>query len=94
MQDSTEDDRQAIMQLIEDESAAYWNRNYGAWAECWVQAPYIRKAGWWTQGGITCREGWRQIAERMQESTRLPAPGRPAFDGRISTSASGSTWPG
>jgi DNA-binding CsgD family transcriptional regulator len=78
MQDATEDDRQAIMQLIEDESAAYWNRNYDAWAECWVQAPYIRKAGWWTQGGITYREGWRQIAERMQETRGLPAPGRPA----------------
>ena len=62
MQDTTDDDRQAILRLIEDESAAYWNRDYDAWALCWVQAPYIRKSGWWTQGGITHREGWQQIS--------------------------------
>lgn len=78
MGDKTDDDRAAILQLIEDESAAYWHRNYDAWARCWVEAPYIRKAGWWTQGGITWREGFEEIAGRMKDSLGQPAPGRPA----------------
>ena len=78
MQDTADDDRQAIMKLIEDESASYWNRQYDAWAQCWVQTPYIRKSGWWTGGGITYRAGWQQISQRMKDQIGLPAPGRPA----------------
>ena len=78
MPDTADDDRQAIMQLIEDESATYWNRDHDAWAKCWVRAPYIRKSGWWTQGGITYREGWEQISGRMRGLIGQPAPGRPA----------------
>ena len=77
MQDAPDEDRQAIMQLIEDESAGYWNRDHDSWAKCWVQAPYIRKSGWWTQGGITYREGWEQIEGRMRGLIGQPAPGRP-----------------
>jgi DNA-binding CsgD family transcriptional regulator len=65
------------MGLIEEESRAYWNREYDAWAKCWVKAPYVRKAGWWTQGGITWRQGFDEIAGRMREQAIVPPPGRP-----------------
>src|SRR5262245_46811871 len=78
MEDRPDADREAILRLIEDESAAYWNRDYDAWQRCWIQASYIRKAGWWTQGGITWREGFEQIAGRMKKSLSVPPPGRPA----------------
>ena len=80
MPDTADDDRQAIMQLIEDESATYWNRDHDAWAKCWVRAPYIRKSGWWTPGSITYREGWERISGRMRGLIGQPAPGSSGRD--------------
>ncbi len=66
---------EAILRVIEDETAAFWRKDFEAWARCWVQAPYIRRFGWWTLGGITCREGWDQISGRMKElMNEFPEP--------------------
>lgn len=40
-------DAAAIMRVIEAESQAFWNKDYHAWTQCWVHAPYIRMHGWW-----------------------------------------------
>jgi|GEM_PF-698348 len=60
--DSTE-----IMNVIQGESAAFWNKDYDAWASHWVHAPYVRIMGWWKDGGISVREGWDTIGTRMQK---------------------------
>jgi hypothetical protein len=56
----------AIMNVIEGESAAFWNKDYEAWAQCWVHAPYVRIMGWWARGGITVIEGWDALNERIK----------------------------
>ncbi len=61
-----EKERQAILAVIEGESAAFWNKDYDKWASYWVHEPYIRTMGWWQDGGVTVVEGWDQRAERSK----------------------------
>ena len=61
-----EKERQAILAVIEGESAAFWNKDYEKWSYYWVQEPYIRTMGWWKDGGVTVVEGWNQRAERSK----------------------------
>lgn len=56
---------EAIMGVIERESQAFWLKDYDAWANCWVHAPYIRTLGWWERGGVTVIEGWDMLNERI-----------------------------
>ncbi|MBX3059665.1 MAG: nuclear transport factor 2 family protein [Anaerolineae bacterium] len=56
----------AILQVIADESAAFWHKDFDAWAKCWVHAAYIRRLGWWAEGGITVTEGWDALSERVR----------------------------
>jgi DNA-binding CsgD family transcriptional regulator len=67
MSDAAEADREAILALIAAETTAFWNKNYDAWAQCWVQAPYVRRIGWWSLGGVTYRAGWDEIGKRMRD---------------------------
>jgi hypothetical protein len=65
----------AIMRVIAGESAAFWNKDYEAWAQCWVHAPYIRIMGWWARGGITVVEGWESLSARIKTTlTANPEP--------------------
>ncbi|MDX1992389.1 MAG: nuclear transport factor 2 family protein [bacterium] len=61
-------DEQDIMQVIEAESNAFWMKDYAAWADCWLQAPYIRRLGWWARGGIRVTEGWEEFSGHVRES--------------------------
>jgi hypothetical protein len=56
----------AIMQVIADESAAFWNKDFAAWAQCWLHTPDIRMMGWWARGGITVIEGWDALSSRVK----------------------------
>lgn len=68
-------DAQAIMQVIADESAAFWHKDFEAWAQCWVQTAYIRMFGWWARGGITVIEGWDALSNRVKTTmTANPEP--------------------
>ena len=62
-----EEEKKAIIQVIESESAAFWNKNYNEWSSYWVQESYIRTMGWWEAGGVTVVEGWNERAKRMKE---------------------------
>ncbi len=65
----------AIMRVIAGESTAFWNKDYEAWAEYWVHAPYIRIMGWWARGGITVVEGWDTLSARIKATlTANPVP--------------------
>ena len=57
----------AIMRVIAGESEAFWNKDYDAWAQCWVHAQYIRTIGWWARGGVTVVEGWEMLSARIKE---------------------------
>jgi DNA-binding CsgD family transcriptional regulator len=71
-------ERAAILRLIEDETAAFWNKDLNAWARCWVHEPYIRRWGWWAaRGGMTVRDGWDQQVDRMRLlMAKNPQPNR------------------
>ena len=83
MADEKDEDREAILKVVEDETTAFWRKDFEAWARCWVQAPCIRRFGWWTLGGITHREGWDRIGGRMRElMDQHPEPNRSAAEVR------------
>lgn len=56
----------AIMAVIAGEAAAFWNKDYAAWARHWVHRPYIRFMGWWPAGGVTVVEGWAALSAQMR----------------------------
>ncbi len=75
MDDKTE--AQAVMRVIEAETNAFWNKDYAAWADCWVHMPEIRMMGWWARGGINVTEGWDTLSEhvsRLMEGNPVPNP--------------------
>jgi DNA-binding CsgD family transcriptional regulator len=74
---SAEADEAAILRLIETETAAYFNKDYEAWARCWVHAPYVRRFGWYARGGRLIHLGWDEEASVMKGSMeRYSAPNR------------------
>ncbi len=58
-------DTSAILQVIADESSAFWNKDFAAWAKCWGHTANIRMMGWWAHGGITVIEGWEALSHRV-----------------------------
>ncbi len=57
----------AIMEVIAAESAAFWDKDYDAWAAHWVHAPYVRTMGWWQDGGVTVVQGWDERSTRTRD---------------------------
>lgn len=60
MDKSGQEDRAQILKVIDDETAAYFNKDYEAWARCRVHAPYVRRLGWYARGGALIHTGWEQ----------------------------------
>ena len=74
---TTTDQTQAVMHIIEEETNAFWLKDYERWANCWVHAPYIRMTGWWARGGISVTEGWEALSanlKRVMEANPIPNP--------------------
>jgi hypothetical protein len=70
-------DRKAILRVIEEETAAFFDKDFEAWARCWVHAPYVRKWAWFARGGTTLHEGWEQessIMKRGMDKFSTPNP--------------------
>lgn len=61
-----EQEKAAILKVIEEESAAFWNKDFAAFAACWVHGPHVRTMGWWADGGVTVVEGWEERSRRTQ----------------------------
>ncbi|WP_194774565.1 YybH family protein [Pararhodonellum marinum] len=61
-----EQEKQQIMQVIENESAAFWKKDFDAYADLWVHEDYIRTLGWWAAGGVTVVEGWEERCKRTK----------------------------
>jgi DNA-binding CsgD family transcriptional regulator len=59
-------DVEAVKKVIWAETRAFYNKDFEALSRCWVHAPYIRRLGWWTRGGVTDHWGWETIGGRMR----------------------------
>ncbi len=65
--------------MIEAETAAYFNKDYDGWTECWVHAPYIRRIGWFARCGVLTVAGWERESAAMRASmVEFPMPSRSA----------------
>jgi hypothetical protein len=67
----------AVMGVIEAETNAFWNKDFEAWANCWLHSPYIRMMGWWARGGISVIEGWEANSAKIKalmEANPTPNP--------------------
>lgn len=60
-------DEAAVMKVIEDETVAFYEKDFEAYASHWVRGPHARRLGWWTRGGVIDRIGWDQIAELVRQ---------------------------
>jgi hypothetical protein len=63
-----EGDKAAILDVIEQQAAAFWAKDFQRWADTWVHAPYIRRLGWSEPGGVSYLEGWDAIGARMEKN--------------------------
>lgn len=64
-----------ILNVITSESAAFWNKNFEAWARYWVHAPYIRSMGWTPAGGVSYVAGWDTLSALTKKYlTENPTP--------------------
>lgn len=72
-----EEEKAAILKVIDGESEAFWNKDYEKFASYWVHEPYIRTMGWWQAGGVTVVSGWEERSARtkahMEESPEANA---------------------
>ncbi len=64
LRDESNLEEQQIMDLISRESQAFWDKDFKAYADCWVHADYVRTMGWWQDGGVTVVEGWTERGSR------------------------------
>lgn len=61
-----EKEKQAILQVIENESKAFWKKDFDGYASHWAHEDYVRTLGWWEAGGVTVVEGWKERGERTK----------------------------
>lgn len=61
-----EKEKAAILAVIENESKAFWDKDFEKWASYWEHAPYIRTMGWWELGGVTVVKGWEERGPRTK----------------------------
>ena len=75
------DDKAAIMKVIKEETAAFWNKDYKALSQLWVHAGYVQHDERSPAGGVTVLKGWgpisKTIKKYMEENpTPNPAAGK------------------
>ena len=63
-----EEGKKAILEVIEQQAAAFWAKDFQRWSDTWVHAPYIRRLGWSDPGGVSSVEGWEAIGARMKKN--------------------------
>lgn len=59
-------DVEAVIRVLDEETRAFYAKDFEAFSQCWAHEPYIRRLGWWTRGGITNRWGWTDIGDRAR----------------------------
>jgi hypothetical protein len=69
---------QAVIDVIAAETAAFWHKDYDAWAACWLHSPSIRRMGWWARGGIRATDGWDALSASVREAMNANPTPNPA----------------
>lgn len=77
-----EADRVAILRVLEEETTAYFNKDYEGWARCWVEAPYTRRMGWYARGGVLVQTREQDAGAMKLAMEKYPAPNRSAQEVR------------
>jgi hypothetical protein len=80
-----ENDKAAIVEVIERQAAAFWAKDFQRWADTWVHESYIRRLGWSPTGGVVSIEGWDAIGAAMKKNmadnpTPNPTPAKVVRD--------------
>ena len=60
------DDKAAIMKVMREEAAAFWNKDYKAWARCWVHAGYVRHNAPSPNGDVAIIKGWGAVSKLVK----------------------------
>lgn len=53
--------QKALMDLMEKETLAFYNKDLKALSNCWGHGSYVRHMGWWKRGGIKVVAGWDSL---------------------------------
>ena len=61
------DDKAAIMKVVQEETAAFWNKDYKALARHWVHAGYVQHHVPSPAGGIIVLRGWGPISKTIRQ---------------------------
>ena len=72
-----DNEREAIMAVIDGESKGFWNKDFEQWSSYWAQEEYIRVRGWWKDGGIVTVDGWKENSagtKTLMETNPEPNP--------------------
>jgi DNA-binding CsgD family transcriptional regulator len=74
VEDGTDRERAAILKVIEDECAAYFEKDYAGWARCWVHGAHVRRWAYFPPAGVVLNEGWEKESSEMRANmARFPA---------------------
>jgi DNA-binding CsgD family transcriptional regulator len=74
-----DDETAAVLEVIAAESEAFFNKDFESFSRCWVHAPYVRRLGWWTRGGVSDHRGWEALSDLTSTLMRdNPEPNRSA----------------
>jgi DNA-binding CsgD family transcriptional regulator len=72
---SVELERAAVLQAIEAETAAFFAKDYDAWANCWLHSEHVRRWSWYPIGGLTIEAGWTRLGALMRQAMQdFPKP--------------------
>ncbi len=70
-----DDDREAILDLIERETTAFLCRDFDAWADCLIHDDGMRRIGALVGGTVAYHEGWEVERDTVREfMERFPDP--------------------
>jgi len=61
------DDKAAIMKVVQEETTAFWNKDYKALARHWVHAGYVQHHHRSPVGGIIVLKGWGPISKAIKQ---------------------------
>ncbi|WP_419912435.1 LuxR C-terminal-related transcriptional regulator [Hoeflea sp.] len=70
-----DDDRREILDLLERETAAFFEKDYDTWADCWLKSPDSLVAQASVADGMRVQYGFEQYRMAMQDRfARFPEP--------------------
>lgn len=71
----TAQEQRALINLIEKETLAFYDKDLQQLANCWAHGSYVRRMGWWKRGGIKVVTGWDSVFSGIKQlMANNPAP--------------------